>query len=392
MINRYETIKIDANTDNFERTPEGFIRIPARVTRSGIFLYRKSDGSVVRELRPKEEVFNEDSLKSILGKPITNDHPTVGSVNSQNAKLLSVGFTGDSVEEDEGTYVRVPLTITDEETIQEIINGKRQISCGYQCLVEDKSGEAEGERFDSVQTGIRYNHVAIVDKGRAGPNVRIDGEDAVLVDGEDQKESKIKKEDHMELTKVMLGEKEVQVAKEDAAIVSDFVKEIEVKDDSAKSHEDEIKSLKEDAAHSEKQMEKKDSKIKELEKKVDSLEEAAKSFDSRVIEASKERAALIKVANDNLEEEVLEKLDSMTSIEIKKAIVESRTNELKLDDASDEFINAAYQTALHVKEDKAPSIGEAIVGSRADSADKNDADDARAKMIERQKKAHESKN
>jgi hypothetical protein len=59
----------------FEVTPEGFLRIPAAVTRVGVFNYKQPDGSVIRELRLPEEVFNPDSLSSLKSIPITNDHP-----------------------------------------------------------------------------------------------------------------------------------------------------------------------------------------------------------------------------------------------------------------------------------------------------------------------------
>ena len=44
-----------------------------------------------------------------------------------------------------------------------------------------------GEPFDFRQTNIRYNHLAIVDEARAGPEARIvlDGEDAVLINQEE---------------------------------------------------------------------------------------------------------------------------------------------------------------------------------------------------------------
>ena len=44
-----------------------------------------------------------------------------------------------------------------------------------------------GERYDHRQTNIRGNHVAIVRKGRAGPDVKLllDSEDAILVEDDD---------------------------------------------------------------------------------------------------------------------------------------------------------------------------------------------------------------
>ena len=47
-----------------ERTDQGFLRAPAKITRTGVFNYRKADGSIRRELRTPAEVFTSGSLKS----------------------------------------------------------------------------------------------------------------------------------------------------------------------------------------------------------------------------------------------------------------------------------------------------------------------------------------
>ena len=59
------------------------------------------------------------------------------------------------------------LIIYDKELIDKIKQGKREISCGYDCLwcQQDK------DTFD--QREIRGNHIAVVDKGRAGHKVAI---------------------------------------------------------------------------------------------------------------------------------------------------------------------------------------------------------------------------
>ncbi|MEI6805588.1 MAG: DUF2213 domain-containing protein, partial [Myxococcaceae bacterium] len=61
-------------TQALETTSQGFVRVDARLTRTGIFTYHQ-DGKVTRELRLPEEVFRSDSLKSIAGAPVTDLHP-----------------------------------------------------------------------------------------------------------------------------------------------------------------------------------------------------------------------------------------------------------------------------------------------------------------------------
>ncbi len=236
MSQRYEFLKLD-QLDKIERTPEGFLRLPAKVTRTGIFIYRKADGSLVRELRKPEEVFNADSLASILAKPFTNNHPSEGSVDSQNATRHTVGFTSDSVQE-EGKFVKVFLNVLDENTIKDIENGKREVSCGYRCKVLDESGVFEGERFDAIQTEIRYNHISLVDRGRGGPEVRVslDSDDAVLersvLDNEDSDENtsiniqdfinSIRNDQERELQTVIISKEIAKTQSEARKIAQDF--------------------------------------------------------------------------------------------------------------------------------------------------------------------------
>jgi hypothetical protein len=118
MAQRYEVLKIDA-LEKIEKTPEGFLRLPATVTRTGVFIYRKADGTLKKEFRSPEEVFNADSLSSLLAKPVTNNHPREGRVDSSNAKQHTVGFTSDSIQED-GKFVKIFLNVLDEDTIKDI--------------------------------------------------------------------------------------------------------------------------------------------------------------------------------------------------------------------------------------------------------------------------------
>lgn len=161
------------NLDSIQKTDEGFLISDARVTRAGVFQYKNDDGSDRFEFRSPDEVFKGVSLDTLKRKPITNNHPARGFVIPENAKTLSVGFTGENIKRD-GNFVRIPVTVTDGTAITDIEAGKRELSCGYHCDVEPCSGEFEGQKYTHVQRNIRYNHVAIVNKGRAGSDVRID--------------------------------------------------------------------------------------------------------------------------------------------------------------------------------------------------------------------------
>lgn len=165
-----------------EKTPEGFIQGTARVTRTGVFTYKNADGSLRRELRHPNDVFALASLESMKMIPITNLHPSEKLVNADTAKQLSIGFTGENVIPD-GKFVMVPLKITSKDGVAAVDNGRKELSLGYEVELDDTPGTYDGEMYDCVQRNIAYNHLAIVDRGRAGADVRLnmDENDAIEV-------------------------------------------------------------------------------------------------------------------------------------------------------------------------------------------------------------------
>lgn len=161
----------------FTETNEGFLIGDAIITNIGVFTYIDNEGNVLRELRPPEEVFSEDSLKTLKLKPITNNHPKE-LVTADNIKKYQIGNIGDRIWTD-SYFISVPMIIQDLETIQDIKNGKRALSCGYQADIDYTSGNWMGVEYDAIQRNIKYNHLAVVDKGRAGDfaKMKLDGID-----------------------------------------------------------------------------------------------------------------------------------------------------------------------------------------------------------------------
>lgn len=166
------------------RTPAGYLRVDAYLTRAGVFKYQDSSGKVYRELRHPDDVFAPESLATLPGVPVTNEHPAPAKLDSKNAKRYQAGSVGDHVEITDDKKIKARLAITDSELIQDIDDGTRQeISCGYTCDVDPENGTYEGEPYDARQRNIVYNHVAVVEKGRAGPDIRLRADGAaVLID------------------------------------------------------------------------------------------------------------------------------------------------------------------------------------------------------------------
>lgn len=156
------------------RTPQGGLRLPAYVTRTGVLTYQQPDGSVVRELRHPDDVFKTDSLATLAGAPVTIGHP--GKVAPENYRNYSVGHVGDDVERKDDRYVATHIRVQDAKAVAQVEKGELlEISCGYDCDAVPEKGEYNGEKYDARQTNIVYNHVALLppNHGRAGNDVRI---------------------------------------------------------------------------------------------------------------------------------------------------------------------------------------------------------------------------
>ena len=170
-----EVLRFDFNgsSGEFKRTPQGFLRVKARLTKTGVFSYENG-----REYRSEEEVFRADSLESLRGAPVTDLHPSEKGTDSYltpaNAKQYIIGIT-ENVECD-GPYLEGSLIIFHEDAIKAIESGQRkEISLGYKCRMDPTPGSVNGEAYDAVQRDIVVNHVAIGPKGwgRAGPDCAI---------------------------------------------------------------------------------------------------------------------------------------------------------------------------------------------------------------------------
>lgn len=171
-------------------TRDGYMVADARIARTGVQTYRAAElgltdraaDAVVRVWRPAEEVFASDAMASLAHRPMTIDHPAE-PVTAANWKRHAIGTTGGEVARD-GDTIRVPLTLMDAEAIADVRAGKRELSVGYSCELQLEDGVTpDGQPYDAVQRSIRGNHVAVCERARGGPRLRIgDGSDAGTVE------------------------------------------------------------------------------------------------------------------------------------------------------------------------------------------------------------------
>ena len=180
LVERRDFTRLDAS--RVKQTPQGFLTVAGRLTRVGVLDYYRADGSMYRELRHPEDVFDADSLSSLELAPVTDLHG--GMVSPDNVQALAVGLVGPDVEGGrDGPYVTGSATIQRADAIKAVLKGDRtELSPGYRCEVQDGTGEWDGsafglgvQKFDGRQRKIKYNHLAIGprDWGRSGPEVAL---------------------------------------------------------------------------------------------------------------------------------------------------------------------------------------------------------------------------
>jgi uncharacterized protein len=149
-----------------ELTDEGYLRCYMRVARTGDLKYYSADGKEQIQTVESEVLFDKSSIASLKTIPITREHPFV-AVDSTNASTFGRGLTTPYVMID-GDFLGVMGTITDKVLIDEIMSGERtECSAGYYTDLE----ELPDGRFK--QKKRKYNHLAIVTKGRAGKEVKV---------------------------------------------------------------------------------------------------------------------------------------------------------------------------------------------------------------------------
>lgn len=163
--------------DGIRRNEDGALVASVRAARTGVQDYAgyelgRPDLPRISVYRPETEVFSRDSMRSFANAPVTIEHPA-NPVTVDNWKDHAVGDTGEDVVRD-GEFVRVPLILRDADAIDAVSKGKREISMGYSCELEFVDGVApDGRTYQAIQRKIKVNHLAVVDRARGGPELKL---------------------------------------------------------------------------------------------------------------------------------------------------------------------------------------------------------------------------
>lgn len=352
---RYDSVKFKATIDE-----NGFLFDTPVVARLGVQVYYMEDGRTVREFRPAEEVFKDESLASYQGKPVTLDHVFV---NSENAKEVVVGsVTGKA--EPLGSSVVAPIVVYDNTAIQEAMAGNaKELSVGYSAILDETPGwgdpitgeyvlKSDGEQFDApegwqefdaIQRDIKVNHLAMVYRGRAGiAKLNMDGEQ----ENPYTTDVDINKEDKQEMIKIKLdGAQEFEVAPE----IASHIEALNAKADTAIAERDALKA------------------------KVDAMPAEIESAVAKAKADADALATLVAVAA-----EAGVKADGLDAKGIKVAYVKEISG-LDVSEKSDAYIDAAFDIAK--ESDKMAEVRKATTASdKSYSADEPKKLDPRARL------------
>jgi hypothetical protein len=158
-------------------TPEGFLLCEGvAIARTGEMIYRNGElpgldydaqGYLIVSRSP-EEVFHPTHIASLEGKSVTWSHPAK-DVNPDNVKALEFGAClnvrrGEGVEDD---LLMSDILIKERSAIEYAAKYKPELSEGYRCDYR------QTEVGKATQHNLIGNHVALVERGRAGPRVSI---------------------------------------------------------------------------------------------------------------------------------------------------------------------------------------------------------------------------
>lgn len=306
---RYDRVEIRAT-----RTDEGFIEDSPVFTRTGVFEYRNPNGTVRREYRPESAVFAADSLAAFRGIPITDGHP--GKVTSRNARSVTVGAVLSEARRDADNVIG-DIRIYDPEPIEQ---GRKELSVGYMVTLDETPGTApNGERYDAIQTSIRPNHLALVARGRAG-NARLNLDAAEEV-ADDETNGGHQMPENLQNVRLDSG-LSYQAAPEVAQYIETLRQDVKALTDAK---------------------DKAEARADTAEKKLDKLEGEQDQIRQDAIAAARKRLDLEARADAmhiSFGEEV-------SDLALQKAIIAKiMGDDIKLDERSDAYIEAAYDMAI----------------------------------------------
>lgn len=358
-VTRYDAAQLGKVT----RTPQGFLRAPARLTRAGVLKYRRADGSIVRELRRPEQVFRAESMASLADAPLTDLHPRE-MVSPKNARDLSVGHVSGASARRDGRFIEADVVVTDAAMIDAVEQGKRrEVSCGYSCKLLPGGGVYNGEHYDAEQVDIVYNHAGLGPPqwGRAGSEValRLDGqraelelgaEDACVLDAADQPPAEPPPRGKpMDLVTIRVDGIDVQVPQQSAQLLTRSLEQASTALQAQRTEQQKLQA-----------------RLDTLQAELDTMKtKLAEAEDPKRFQAAlSARLALVERVRPVLGAEA--KLDGVSDRELKERALKALVKGIDLQDKSDAYVDARFDGALESRSQQRTTPGDLRQQARSD--------------------------
>ena len=245
----------DTKNSNREKDANGFLHVKnCHCTKVQIAQYLGSEISndlipdkVYNVFRPEEELNKAETIQSLNGVPLQLEHHD--DTAERPAQYTRIGATGtDAVFE--YPYLSNSLHFFNQKAIDLIESGEKcELSIGYDCEIHKEAGEFEGVPYDFVQRNIKIQHVALVECGRAGADVKVSDSKEIILNSEKNEVKQMDKEKLLqlinELVKAGASEEEIKAKIDELTADACEDDEVEVETEEVETEEPDTEEVEE---------------------------------------------------------------------------------------------------------------------------------------------------
>lgn len=372
----------DKAQTNFTMTDQGYlVSRGVKLARTGPMEYLSSElgqaaGKVVDVYVDADQLFNDATMQSFEGMPITINHPDEMEVNAKNWEELTKGHITNIRPSDDGNFLLGDALINSIKAIDTVQGGLIEVSLGYDADIEEINGKL-------TKVNIRGNHLAIVDEGRCGGDCKLnlnDGKPKKMTKrtmlqklfGVKAKNPKAKKFGDAK-AKITAQKKKLVDSKADFDAKLKDVEAVVVREDA--SAEEKAVAVQELQAEAATLMEEATAVIDEAQMATEQAEELASQIEEEVpAEATVTDADVAEVAKEadamiaDLEAQVQEKDAKIAELEAEiAALKEAEDKASTIGDAKAVFTKAVFKDSMSSKEMKATAVASTGAYSFADA-------------------------
>ena len=372
MQNLNFKILLDSQKSKRSKDENGYLIVKDNpIALSGVYDYLLSEVSdqsdsdeIVKVCREFDDLqTNKDLFKD---KPIIWEHSWTGE-QGENQRADGA-IIGDIEAKDGGLYA--DLIIYNSDLIKAIEKGEcYELSPGYECEILQEKGSYNGEHYDYKQLLKNVNHLAVVEQGRTGHELRIQDNGFFMEKKFTIKAlfDALKKYSDEEVAEAEVKDNEV---KTEAEVKDNEVKtEAEVKDDKIGAIFEVMQS---DLSDDEKK-----AKLSEILKIDEVVDECGTKDEVAEVEVEAKEPKDDEVVAEASADELIKMIEKITDSKVAKAILDFKSTSKILTDSIDEVksVIGDFETSKITSADEAYKLGyEILSGAKlADGLDSKTA-------------------